>query len=99
MRSIHIIFVGALFILLTWSFPGSGDQHADNTTEEECARLEKAEIIWHLSEYRWLCCIPKNEDEYETCIPIRDMQPLPKTSIKPFPPAETQTLEKKPQKP
>lgn len=61
-------------------------------TENECARLPKAEIIWHLSEYRWLCCIVKNEDEYETCIPISDMEPLPKTGLKPFPPNNSKTI-------
>jgi hypothetical protein len=61
-------------------------------TENECTRLENAEIIWHLSEYRWLCCIPKSEDEYEACIPISDMEPLPKTSLKPFPTETTKTI-------
>ena len=72
---------------------------ADSITEAGCARLEEAEIIWDLSRYRWMCCIPKNEDEYETCIPISDMRPLPKTSLKPFPPGDTRTTEKTPPKP
>ena len=61
-------------------------------TEDQCARLQKAEIIWHLSEYRWLCCIPENEDEYAACIPISDMEPVPKTGLKPFPPETTKTI-------
>ena len=68
---------------------------ADQTTtitEEACTRIQGSEIIWHLSEYRWLCCIPKNENEYETCIPISDMEPLPKTGLKPFPPETTKTI-------
>jgi len=65
-------------------------------TENECARLQDAEIVWDLNKYRWLCCIIKNEAEYETCIPITDMQPLPKTSIKPFPPNTPKTI--KPEK-
>ena len=71
----------------------------ETVTENECARLQNAEIIWHISEYRWLCCIPKNENEYETCMPITDMEPLPKTSLKPFPPKSTKTIKKTPQKP
>jgi hypothetical protein len=36
-------------------------------------------------------------DEYETCIPITDMEPLPKTSLKPFPPKSTKTIEEPPE--
>ncbi len=74
---------------------------ADQTTaitEDECVRLQYSEIIWHLSDYRWLCCIPKNEDEYEACIPISDMELLPKTSLKPFPPETTKTIKPENQK-
>jgi hypothetical protein len=70
-----------------------GDQ---GITENECARLKTAEIVWDLSEYRWLCCIPKNAEEYETCIAITDMPPLPKTSLKPFPSETSKTI--KPEK-
>ena len=55
--------------------------------------MQGADIIWDLSKYSWLCCIPKNEEEYETCIPISDMQPLPKTSLKPFPTETSKTIE------
>ena len=85
-------------LLLGMPTPGSSDP-AESVTEAACARLPAAEIIWDLNQYRWLCCIPKNRDEYETCIPISDMQPLPKTSLKPFPTDETQTIEKTPRKP
>ena len=79
-------------ILSYWNSPLSAADQKDTITEDECARLQKAEIIWHLSEYRWLCCTPKNQDEYEDCIPISDMEPLPKTSLKPFPPNTTKTI-------
>ena len=92
MRVIDIIFIGSLFILLLWCWPVLATNQTKGITENECARLQDAEIIWDLSKYRWLCCIPKNEEEYATCIPITDMQPLPKTSLKPFPPSTTKTI-------
>jgi hypothetical protein len=92
MRLIDIILMGFVFIFVSWCSPVSAGSQTRTITEKECARLQDAEIIWHLSEYRWLCCIPKNEDEYETCIPITDMEPLPKTSLKPFPPNSTKTI-------
>jgi hypothetical protein len=69
----------------------AGDQ-VHTITERECARLQDAEIVWDLNKHRWLCCIIKNEEEYETCIPITDMKPLPKTSIMPFPPNTSKTI-------
>ena len=85
-------------LLLVMPAPGSSDS-TESITEAACARLPAAEIVWDLNKYRWLCCIPKNQDEYETCTPISDMQPLPKTSLKPFPTDQTQTIKKKPSKP
>jgi hypothetical protein len=79
-------------VILTWSTPWLAFSKNRGVTEDECARLESAEIIWDLSKYRWLCCIPKNEEEYENCIPITDMKPLPKTSLKPIPPNTTKTI-------
>ncbi len=79
-----------------WNAPLIAADQKTTITEDACARLQHSDIIWHLSEYRWLCCIPKNEDEYETCIPISDMEPPPKTSLKPFPPETTKTI--KPEK-
>jgi hypothetical protein len=80
-------------ILSFWNSPLFAVDQTTTITEDECARLKGAEIIWDLSKYRWLCCIPKNEEEYEICIPITDMKPLPKTSLKPFPPNTTKTIE------
>ncbi|MDJ0984621.1 MAG: hypothetical protein QNJ26_03670 [Desulfobacterales bacterium] len=85
-------------LLLGMPTTGSSDP-AESVTEAACARLPAAEIIWDLSQYRWLCCTPKSNDEYESCVPISDMQPLPKTNLKPFPTDETQTIEKNPRKP
>ena len=93
-------FVIALLIGISsfWYSPLIAADQKTTITEEECARRQKAEIIWHLSEYRWLCCIPKNENEYKDCIPISDMEPLPKTSLKPFPPETSKTIKPKNQK-
>ncbi len=88
--------IGGIFIF-GMSLGVSADP-PESINKAACARLPDAEIIWDLNKYRWLCCIPKSKDEYETCMPIRDMQPLPKTSLKPFPPSETQTIEKNPPK-
>ena len=78
-------------ICLYWGSPVSAGDQIDTITEHACARLQDAEIVWDLSKYRWMCCIVKNENEYDNCIPISDMQPLPKTSLKPFPPHTPQT--------
>jgi hypothetical protein len=86
-------------ISIFFSSPGRADEQNKGISENACARLQNAEIVWDLSKYRWMCCIIKNEDEYENCMPITDMQPLPKTSLKPFPPEGTKTIEKSPQKP
>lgn len=60
-------------------------------TEQECTTREGAEILWDLSKYRWVCCIPRGED-LEDCIVIIDKKPLPKTSIKPLPPAGSKII-------
>ena len=75
-----------LGISLFLSTPVMADNQHEEITETACARLKNAEVVWDLSKHRWMCCIIKTEDEYETCIPITDMPPLPKTSLKPFPP-------------
>ena len=80
------------------SSPVKADNQNKEITENACARLQNAEIVWDLSKYRWVCCIIKNEDEYETCIPITDMQPLPKTRLKQFPPNNTKTIKPENQK-
>ena len=60
-------------------------------TEQECTTYEGAAILWDLRIYRWVCCIPKGED-LEDCIIIIDKKPLPKTSIKPLPPAGSKII-------
>jgi hypothetical protein len=93
MKENKLILIQLFFIIiLVWSLLGPAFSENKAISENECARMQYAEIIWDLSKYRWLCCIPKNEEEYETCIPISDMQPLPKTSLKPFPPPTTKTI-------
>jgi hypothetical protein len=85
--------IGLVFgICLYWPSPVIAGDQIHTISERECAQLQDAEIVWDLNKYRWLCCIVKNEDEYETCIPINDMKPLPKTRIVPFPPNTTQTI-------
>lgn len=79
-------------ICLYWSSPVSAGDQIHTMTEHECARLQDAEIVWDLNKHRWMCCVVKNENEYENCIPISDMLPLPKTSLKPFPPDTPQTI-------
>jgi len=85
-------------ISVCWSSPLIAGDQTQTITEGECARLQGAEIIWDLSKYRWLCCIPKNEEEYETCIPISDMPPLPKTRLKQLPPKTPKTIKSENQK-
>ena len=85
-------------VLVFMNSPGKAANHNKEITEKACARLQNAEIVWDLSKYRWMCCIIKNEDEYETCMLITDMQPLPKTRIKQFPPNTTKTIKPENQK-
>lgn len=81
-----------------WGSPVAAGRDAEGITENECAGRQDAEIVWDLSKYRWVCCIIKNENEYETCIPITDMKPLPKTGLKPFPPNTTRPITPESQK-
>ena len=85
-------------ISIFFSSPAKADNQNKEITENACAHLENAEIVWDLSKYRWMCCIIKNEDEYETCIPITDLQPLPKNKLKQFPPNTTKTIKPENQK-
>jgi len=99
MKANKLFLIQVFFItILVWSMPGLAFSENKGITENECAHLQSAEIIWDLSKYRRLCCIPKNEEEYESCIPITDMQPLPKTSLKPFPPITTKMIRPENQK-
>ena len=66
-------------------------RHGKGITEQECTTYEGASILWDLRIYRWVCCIPKGED-LEDCIVIIDKKPLPKTSIKPLPPAGSKII-------
>jgi len=89
-------FIGFIIGLSSFfSGPGMAADQNKGITESECARLQNAEIIWDLNEYRWMCCIIKNEEEYETCRPITDMKPLPKKSLKPFPRNTSKTIKLK----
>jgi hypothetical protein len=88
-QPILVILIAALWLC---SSPDVAGPHAEGITENECARLLDAEIVWDLNKFSWMCCEIKNENEYETCFPITDMKPLPKTSIKPFPPSTPQTI-------
>ena len=85
--------IGFIFgISIFFSSPAKADNQIKEITESACAGLQNTEIIWDLSKYRWMCCFIKNEDEYETCIPITDMQPLPKTRLKQFPAKSSKTI-------
>ena len=66
-------------------------QPEKSMTERECALTKDTEIIWDLSELRWVRCMPEDE-VLETCIPITDMKRLPKISLKPLPPKGSKTI-------
>jgi hypothetical protein len=82
-----------LFLTLAFlsNFQPPAYSQTQTTTERECALTKDAEIIWDLSEHQWFCCVPKDE-ELETCIPITDMKPLKKTSLKPLTPPGKKTI-------
>lgn len=87
------ILLALMLVIHIISFYAPKSVYSQNktTTERECALTKDAEIIWDLSEFRWVCCVPEDE-ELETCIPITDMKPLPKTSLKPLPPPGKKTI-------
>ena len=92
MKAVTVLFL--IPVLMVLVFPGMSLQAAGldkGVTERECALMDKAEIIWDLSKYRWICCIPQGDD-LETCVSITDMKPLPKTSLKPLPPRGKKTI-------
>jgi hypothetical protein len=82
-------------VILISTFLGAASlfafRHGKGITEQECTTYEGASILWDLRIYRWVCCIPKGED-LEDCIVIIDKKPLPKTSIKPLPPAGSKII-------
>ena len=81
------IFIFTLFLTFFILFHPAlaASSQTKTTTERECALTKDAEIIWDMSENQWVCCVPEDE-ELETCIPITDMKPLKKTSLRPLPP-------------
>ena len=85
--TIKIFFLWLFFL----GIPTFAVDPPKTVTERECALIEDAEIIWDLSELRWVCCMPETE-ELENCVPIRDMKKLPKTSLKPLPTRGTKTI-------
>ena len=84
---IHVILISTF--LCGPLLPAFGQQKG--ITEQECTTHEGAEILWDLRIYRWVCCIPRSEG-LEDCIVIIDKKPLPKTSIKPLPPAGSKII-------
>ena len=87
------IFLFTLFLtLIILLHPAlAASSQKKSTTERECALTKDAEIIWDLSKNQWVCCVPEDED-LETCIPITDMKPLKKTSLRPLPPQGKKTV-------
>jgi len=79
-----------ILVLIFYALPPAFSQ-SKSTTERECILTEGGEVIWDLRSYQWVCCIPKGED-LEDCIVIIDKKPLPKTSIKPLPPAGSKRI-------
>jgi hypothetical protein len=92
MKAVNLLFpIPVLMAIVFLSMSPQVAQTQKGVTERDCALANDAEIIWDLSELRWVCCVPADED-LETCIPITDMKPLPKTSLKPLPPKGSKTI-------
>ena len=92
MKAVNLLCtLPVLMAIVILSMSPQAAQSQKGVTERECALAKNAEIIWDLSELRWICCVPADED-LETCIPITDMKPLPKTSLKPLPPRGSKTI-------
>ena len=92
MRAVSVLIAISVLMVLTFQSMSPLAAELDKgVTERECALTKDAEIIWDLSEMRWVCCVPEDE-ELETCIPISDMKPLPKTSLKTLPPPGKKTI-------
>ena len=86
-----VLFI-LILTLIFFLHPAQADaSQTKTTTERGCALTKDAEIIWDMSENRWVCCVPEDE-ELETCIPITDMKPLKKTSLRPLPPPGKKTI-------
>jgi len=92
MKAVNVLFsIPGLMALFLLDMPLQAVEFEKGVTERECALMDEAEIIWDLSKYRWICCIPEGDD-LETCVSITDMKPLPKTSLKPLPPPGKKTI-------
>ena len=92
MKSKFPFFINLILILILSCVPFLlAFRQEKGITEQECTTYEGAAILWDLRIYRWVCCIPKGED-LEDCIIIIDKKPLPKTSIKPLPPAGSKII-------
>ena len=87
-----VLFILILTLIFFLQPAPAASSQTKTTTERECALTKNAEIVWDLSEHQWVCCVPEDE-ELETCIPITDMQSLPKTGLKQFPPKSSKTIE------
>ena len=99
MKPKSLVFITLILILILSCVPFLlAFRQEKGITEQECTTYEGAEILWDLRIYRWVCCIPKGED-LEDCIIIIDKKPLPKTSIKPLPPAGSKIIVYPKQKP
>ena len=86
------VFINLILILILSCVPFLlAFRQEKGITEQECTTYEGAAILWDLRIYRWVCCIPKGVD-LEDCIVIIDKKPLPKTSIKPLPPAGSKII-------
>ena len=86
-----LLFILILTLIFFLQPAPAASSQTKTTTERECALTKNAEIVWDLSEHQWVCCVPEDE-ELETCIPITDMKPLKKTSLRPLPPPGKKTI-------
>ena len=81
----------ASILVLIGSGPSIVLAEEKGITEAQCAPRKGAEIIWDLSQHRWICCTPAGSG-LENCIPITDMKTLPKTGLKPLPSGGSKTI-------
>lgn len=86
-----VLFILILTLIFFFHPAPAASSQTKSTTERQCALTKDAEIIWDMSENRWVCCVPEDE-ALETCIPITDMKPLKKTSLRPLPPPGKKTV-------
>jgi len=89
-QKIPWLALAVILVFIFYAMPSAFGQ-SKTTTERECILTEGGEVIWDLRSYQWVCCIPRGED-LEDCIIITDKKPLPKTGIKPLPPAGSKKI-------